>query len=283
MDSAGARGTSAVSSWPRAWWGGVCAAGCCKLLLLACCVCTRGVLTETPCCLQHSTAGAVYRLPGAATLSSAGCCNLVRKLLGNGLSLRPLLLLLVPLFLVDFLAEIPPGRFMSQGLVRICPQGFYRQNWVNFDAANGTLCLPCRPGITTAGAGKGLPSDCNIVVDGYGVQTVSNFNGTAPAQLPAIQAESDGGYPSATLCQLGFYSKNGFCVACPHKTVTTSRGAKSIEECGECTAAKGFVLWQTQLVHCGLHCYCRQLLVTAIGCAAQCFSTVAATMRSARL
>lgn len=122
---------------------------------------------------------------------------------------------------------------MSQGLVRICPQGFFRADWVNFDDAAGTLCLPCRPGITTNGAGKGLASDCNVVLEGYGVTEVDDFAGTAPAVLPEIDTAEDGGYPEATLCNLGFYSKGGQCVACPFNTVTLSKGAKSIEECGE--------------------------------------------------
>lgn len=46
-------------------------------------------------------------------------------------------------------AEVPPGRYMSQGLVRWCPQGFYRENYTNFDAAVSQICLACKPGITT--------------------------------------------------------------------------------------------------------------------------------------
>ena len=34
----------------------------------------------------------------------------------------------------------PPGKFMSQGLVRLCPQGFFRENYVDFDAGVGSLC-----------------------------------------------------------------------------------------------------------------------------------------------
>ena len=121
---------------------------------------------------------------------------------------------------------------MSQGLVRICPQGFYRENYVDFDAAVGTLCLPCRPGITTAGAGKGLASDCSVVLPGYGIATVSNV--TSAADIPALPQNSTDGLPAASLCDIGFYSLNGYCAACPSGTVTTVKGAKSVEECGEC-------------------------------------------------
>jgi hypothetical protein len=133
---------------------------------------------------------------------------------------------------------------MSQGLVRICPQGFYRPDWVNFDDQAGTLCQPCRVGITTNGAGKGLASDCNVVLEGYGVAEVDGFNGTLPADIPAITAD-EGGFPNATLCNLGFYSKAGQCIGCPYNTVTLSKGAKSIEECGK---LKGGLLPVLQLL-----------------------------------
>jgi hypothetical protein len=120
---------------------------------------------------------------------------------------------------------------MSQGLVRICPQGFYRENWVDFDAANGTLCQPCRPGITTDGAGAGLASLCNRVLPGYGIDTITNVTG--PSSIPALPQRADG-LPNATVCDIGFYSLNGYCAECPSGTVTTVKGAKAIEECGEC-------------------------------------------------
>jgi hypothetical protein len=120
---------------------------------------------------------------------------------------------------------------MSQGLVRICPQGFYRENYVDFDAAIGTLCLPCNPGITTDGAGKGLRSDCNVVLPGYGVDTFEDV--TDPSTVTPPTTEPGQGMPNATMCDIGFYSLRGQCVSCPSATVATVKGAKSIEECGE--------------------------------------------------
>lgn len=35
---------------------------------------------------------------------------------------------------------------MAQGLSRQCPQGFYRENYVDFDDPLGSKCLPCQPG-----------------------------------------------------------------------------------------------------------------------------------------
>jgi hypothetical protein len=55
--------------------------------------------------------------------------------------------------------ELPPGRFMSQGLVRICPQGFYRENHVDMDDPVGVECQPCNPGgCRSAHAQAGLPA-----------------------------------------------------------------------------------------------------------------------------
>jgi hypothetical protein len=129
-------------------------------------------------------------------------------------------------------AEIPPGKYVSQGLVRICPQGFYRENWVDFDAAVGTLCLPCRPGITTDGAGAGLASLCNRVLPGYGLSQIDEV--ASPEAVPALpSSNTTGGLPEATVCDIGSYSIGGYCAACPDYTVTRVKGAKSIEECSE--------------------------------------------------
>ena len=122
---------------------------------------------------------------------------------------------------------------MSQGLVRSCPQGFYRENYVPFDAAVGTLCLPCRPGITTAGAGAGFASLCNRVVPGHGIAAINNVTG--PLSIPVMPTDlSNGGLPEAPVCDIGYYSLMGYCAECPGSTVTRAKGAESIEECSEC-------------------------------------------------
>jgi hypothetical protein len=124
---------------------------------------------------------------------------------------------------------------MSQGLVRICPQGFYRADYKVFDDPSAQVCVPCNPGITTANAGAGLPYLCNQVVRGYGISNVTYVDGviTNPA-LPALAETSTTGYAAATLCGLGFYSSGGNCLQCPKGTATTRLGAQTVEECGEC-------------------------------------------------
>jgi hypothetical protein len=126
---------------------------------------------------------------------------------------------------------------MSQGLVRVCPQGFFREEYVEFDAAVGTVCKPCNPGVTTAGAGAGLRTDCKVVLPGYGILPVENV--TSASDIPALPATNTtaNGLPTAALCELGYYSLNGYCARCPKQTVTVVKGAKSVEECGEWSAA----------------------------------------------
>jgi hypothetical protein len=120
---------------------------------------------------------------------------------------------------------------MSQGLVRICPQGFYRPNYADFDAEVAQKCVACNPGITTSGAGAKSAGECNRVLAGYGVESIPPVS--AAEGIPALPVNDTTGLPAASVCELGFYSAGGYCVACPSGTVTKTRGAKAIEECGE--------------------------------------------------
>jgi hypothetical protein len=122
---------------------------------------------------------------------------------------------------------------MSQGLVRVCPQGFYRTTYEDFDAAAAQVCTACNPGITTPGAGSTLASNCSVILAGYGTSEDTTYNTPSNLPSPTQPAVPTGGYPNATICDLGFYSKAGTCVKCPYNTVTVSKGAKNVEECGE--------------------------------------------------
>jgi uncharacterized membrane protein len=128
-------------------------------------------------------------------------------------------------------AEVPPGRFMSQGLVRICPQGFWREHFLDFDHPNATICHPCSRGVTTAGAGAGSRSLCNRVLPGHGISTVFNVSGTHNA--PVYPSAGADGLPTATVCDLGSYSLNGFCARCLYDTVTLAKGATTVEACSK--------------------------------------------------
>lgn len=127
------------------------------------------------------------------------------------------------------LTEVPPGKYMSQGLIRSCPQGFYRERYLDFDHPNATICVACNPGITTAGAEAKLAAECNIVISGFGIMNLLNVTG--PQSLPTLPQNGTNGLPTASVCGLGFYSGGGYCLECPAGTVTMSFGATSVEEC----------------------------------------------------
>lgn len=85
-------------------------------------------------------------------------------------------------------------------------------------------------GITTDGPGAGNRTACARVLPGYGVQAMSNVKDPALEVTVVTQSGSEG-LPNATMCELAFYSYGGNCVNCPRGTVTTVKGAKSVEEC----------------------------------------------------
>ena len=64
-----------------------------------------------------------------------------------------------------------------------------------FDAPAAQLCLPCNPGITTAGAGAKLAAECSQVLPGYGISEVLNVTG--PESIPALPQNSTTGLPAA--------------------------------------------------------------------------------------
>jgi hypothetical protein len=125
---------------------------------------------------------------------------------------------------------------MSQGLVRWCPQGFFRENWVMYNAHVAQVCVACRPGITTPGPGAGLAADCSRVLLGHGLAPVP-LGAAGQAVIPATPQADAQGLPAASLCALGFYSTSNYCAQCPAAAATRSLGAQSVEACSECLRA----------------------------------------------
>jgi hypothetical protein len=133
---------------------------------------------------------------------------------------------------------------MSQGLVRWCPQGFYRERYENFTAAVAQVCLPCNPGITTPSAGSQSASgNCTRVIPGHGIAPVPYVGPQTVA--PLLPQNLPGGLPAASVCGIGFYAANGFCMQCPNGAITRAMGSTAIEQCGECSAAQ----WRPACVH----------------------------------
>lgn len=57
-------------------------------------------------------------------------------------------------------AEVPPGRFWELNVVRDCPVGLYRENYVNVTDPVAISCRSCPDGWTTNGTAKGSIYDC---------------------------------------------------------------------------------------------------------------------------
>lgn len=150
-------------------------------------------------------------------------------------------------------AVVPPGRYMSQGLVRICPQGFYRETYREFTDPLAQVCVACNPGITTNGAGATSPANCSRVLPGYGIGNVQNVTATDQSNIPGLTVNETTGLPTASVCGLGYYSAGGYCAACPQGTVTRANGSQTIEACGEFTAAAAMCNRLKRLRSCSCH------------------------------
>jgi hypothetical protein len=57
--------------------------------------------------------------------------------------------------------QVPPGRFWELNVVRECPKGLYRSNWVKTDNRSAIACLSCPAGWTTAATGTQAVGMCN--------------------------------------------------------------------------------------------------------------------------
>jgi hypothetical protein len=57
--------------------------------------------------------------------------------------------------------QVPPGRFWELNVVRECPKGLYRSNWVKTDNRSAIACLSCPAGWSTAATGSQAVGMCN--------------------------------------------------------------------------------------------------------------------------
>jgi len=79
----------------------------------------------------------------------------------------PTFLLTISPHIPSCLTEVPPGKFWELNVVRDCPFGLYRSDFVRTDSRAAISCLSCPKGWTTSGKGKGAKSDCNKLMPGY--------------------------------------------------------------------------------------------------------------------
>lgn len=58
-------------------------------------------------------------------------------------------------------AEVPPGHFLEMNVVRACPVGMYRKDWVKVTDKKAISCVSCQPGYTTDGIASASEAACN--------------------------------------------------------------------------------------------------------------------------
>jgi hypothetical protein len=57
--------------------------------------------------------------------------------------------------------QVPPGRFLETNVIRECPKGLYRENYVLINNKTAISCLSCKPGWTTVTIGTPSRELCN--------------------------------------------------------------------------------------------------------------------------
>ncbi|WIA22051.1 hypothetical protein OEZ85_004397 [Tetradesmus obliquus] len=63
--------------------------------------------------------------------------------------------------------QVPPGKFWELNVVRDCPKGLYREEFVRTDNKTSIACKSCPEGWTTKNIGTPLKSLCNVLLPGY--------------------------------------------------------------------------------------------------------------------
>ena len=59
------------------------------------------------------------------------------------------------------MCQVPPGKFWELNVVRDCPKGLYREEFVRTDNKTSIACLSCPEGWTTQNIGTPRRSLCN--------------------------------------------------------------------------------------------------------------------------
>jgi hypothetical protein len=68
---------------------------------------------------------------------------------------------LTSLLLCPAAAEVPPGRYLVQNVVRDCPAGSFRTSYSETTESSSRYCYTCPPGVTTNGTKAVKKEDCN--------------------------------------------------------------------------------------------------------------------------
>lgn len=87
--------------------------------------------------------------------------------------------------------QVPPGKFWELNVVRDCPKGLYRANFVRTDDRAAIACLSCPPGWTTANIGSIGINQCNGELC-HEVHVPQQQRGLQPLMLHCIYELSQG-------------------------------------------------------------------------------------------
>uniref|UniRef100_A0A383VQR0 Tyrosine-protein kinase ephrin type A/B receptor-like domain-containing protein n=1 Tax=Tetradesmus obliquus TaxID=3088 RepID=A0A383VQR0_TETOB len=128
--------------------------------------------------------------------------------------------------------QVPPGKFWELNVVRDCPKGLYREEFVRTDNKTSIACKSCPEGWTTKNIGTPLKSLCNVLLPGY--QVTGATNATTVNNLPVDTNSTTFDPPATEFCPVGFYADGtaGFaCVRCPYQATTLKNGSTSADDC----------------------------------------------------
>lgn len=140
-------------------------------------------------------------------------------------------------------AEVPPGRYLVQNVVRECPAGTFRRPYSMVTEESAKICYSCPPGITTSSSAATSEAACNVV--GPGVSITGSQLQAAQTQAASIAGANNDTLAAdfnSTLCDYGFYygggvvptSSQGTCQMCPEGTTTQQMGSTSMSDCSKC-------------------------------------------------
>ncbi|KAF8063858.1 hypothetical protein HT031_003715 [Scenedesmus sp. PABB004] len=130
--------------------------------------------------------------------------------------------------------QVPPGKFWELNVVRDCPKGLYRSNFVRTDNKLAINCLSCPEGWTTASIASTGIDKCNVLMPGYKLATTTA--GTEPTGSAVPVTSSSTFVPSAVeVCPIGFFfdgtAGTWSCKPCPYSTITLKNGSASADDC----------------------------------------------------
>uniref|UniRef100_A0A383W8R7 Tyrosine-protein kinase ephrin type A/B receptor-like domain-containing protein n=1 Tax=Tetradesmus obliquus TaxID=3088 RepID=A0A383W8R7_TETOB len=128
--------------------------------------------------------------------------------------------------------QVPPGKFWELNVVRDCPKGLYREEFVRTDNKTSIACLSCPEGWTTQNIGTPRRSLCNVLLPGY--QVIGADNATSVNGNPLNTTADDFNPPATQFCPVGYYADGtaGFaCVRCPYQATTLKNGSTSADDC----------------------------------------------------